>query len=162
GALPAHRARGGSRRGTQVSRIFASVNLAEVHHAKNLLESVGIRTVLKNEMLASAIGQLPFTECQPELWLVDPAEAERARRLLAKADIGSRLYRAVGFGERHAKPHAKGAGAGGKHDAQIGIRPCRSLCAPAVDRVLEVANNRKPDCSQAYGGPLHRIVDSAG
>jgi hypothetical protein len=70
-----------------VIRVFASVNLAEVHHVKNLLQSVGIRTILKNEMLASAIGQLPFTECQPELWVVDPADAERARRLLSEGPL---------------------------------------------------------------------------
>ena len=51
-------------------RIFAAINLAEVHHAKNLLDTIGIRTVVKNEALASAVGQLPFTECQPELWLL--------------------------------------------------------------------------------------------
>lgn len=68
-------------------RIFASINLAEVHHTKNLLESIGIRTILKNEMLASAIGQLPFIECQPELWLVDSGDAERARRLLAEGPL---------------------------------------------------------------------------
>jgi hypothetical protein len=70
-----------------VKRIFASLSLVEVHHAKNLLDSVGIRTVLKNEMLASAIGQLPFTECQPELWLVNVADAERARHLLAEGPL---------------------------------------------------------------------------
>ena len=56
-------------------RIFASLNVAEVHHAKNLLDSVGIRCYVRNEMLASAIGQLPFGDCQPELWLADPADA---------------------------------------------------------------------------------------
>ncbi len=63
-------------------RVFASLSVAEVHHAKNLLDSVGIRTVVRNEMLAAAIGQLPFTDCQPELWIVDTAEGERARQVL--------------------------------------------------------------------------------
>ena len=65
-------------------RIFAAINLAEVHHAKNLLDTIGIRTVVKNEALASAVGQLPFTECQPELWLLDGKDAARARRMLAE------------------------------------------------------------------------------
>ena len=65
-------------------RIFASLNLAEVHHAKNLLDTVGIRTYVKNEALASAVGQLPFADCQPELWLVDGADAERARTVLSE------------------------------------------------------------------------------
>ena len=68
-------------------RIFASLNLTEVHHVKNLLESVGIRSVVKNEMLASAIGQLPFADCQPELWLENGADFERARRLLVEGPL---------------------------------------------------------------------------
>jgi len=68
-------------------RIFASLNITEVHHAKNLLESFGIRCHVRNEMLASAIGQLPFGDCQPELWISDPADAERARRLLAEGPL---------------------------------------------------------------------------
>ena len=70
-----------------MKRIFAAINLAEVHHAKNLLESFGIRTLVKNEMLASALGQLPFTDCQPELWLTDDADAERARRVLSEGPL---------------------------------------------------------------------------
>ena len=68
-------------------RIFASLNLVDVHHARNLLESAGIRTVIRNELLASAIGQLPFTECQPEVWLLNPADLERARSLLADGPL---------------------------------------------------------------------------
>ena len=70
-----------------MTRVFASLNLAEVHHFKNLLDSVGIRTFLRNEMLASAIGQLPFTECQPELWVANPSDAERAGRVLAEGPL---------------------------------------------------------------------------
>ena len=70
-----------------MTRIFASLSLAEVHHAKNILDSVGIRSFVKNEMLASAIGELPFADCQPELWLSDPADEERARHLLAEGPL---------------------------------------------------------------------------
>ena len=67
-----------------MKRVLASANLAEVHHAKNLLDTIGIRAFLKNEMLASGIGELPFADCQPELWVADDADAERARQMLAE------------------------------------------------------------------------------
>lgn len=70
-----------------MTRIFASLSPAEVHHAKNLLDSAGVRSFVKNEMLASAIGELPFADCQPELWLADPADAELARRLLTEGPL---------------------------------------------------------------------------
>lgn len=70
-----------------MKRIFASVSLVEVHHAKNVLDSAGIRSTVKNEMLATAIGQLPFADCQPELWLEDDTDLERARTLLSEGPL---------------------------------------------------------------------------
>ena len=64
-----------------MKRIYSSHNLIAVHHAKNVLEAEGIRAVVKNEMLSSAMGELPPAECQAELW-VRAAEAERAERIL--------------------------------------------------------------------------------
>ncbi|MEA3191800.1 MAG: hypothetical protein QOD26_133 [Betaproteobacteria bacterium] len=65
-----------------MKRIYSSFNLVAVHHAKNVLEVEGIRAVVKNEMLSSAMGELPPAECQAELWVLREGEAERAARLL--------------------------------------------------------------------------------
>ena len=65
-----------------MKRIYSSFNLAAVHHAKNLLAAEGIRAVVKNEFLSSAMGDLPPAECQAELWLLDPRDAARAEELL--------------------------------------------------------------------------------
>lgn len=65
-----------------MKRVFSSFNLAAVHHAKNLLATEGIRAVVKNEFLSSAMGDLPPAECQAELWLLDPRDAPRAEQLL--------------------------------------------------------------------------------
>lgn len=63
-------------------RVFSSFDRLAAHHAKNLLESAGIRAEVRNEVLASAMGELPPAECQVEVWVMDPAEAARAERLL--------------------------------------------------------------------------------
>ena len=65
-----------------MKRIHSSFNLAAVHHAKNLLAAEGIRAVVKNEYLSSAMGDLPPAECQAELWLLDTRDASRAEELL--------------------------------------------------------------------------------
>jgi len=65
-----------------VKRVFSSYNLAAVHHARNVLDAAGIRAVVKNQYLASAMGDLPPAECQPELWVLNDADAGRAERLL--------------------------------------------------------------------------------
>ena len=56
-----------------------------VHHAKNLLSAEGIRAVVRNEMLSSAMGELPPAECQAELW-VDAADAARAEAVLLRKE----------------------------------------------------------------------------
>ncbi|TMI01399.1 MAG: DUF2007 domain-containing protein [Betaproteobacteria bacterium] len=59
-----------------MKRIYSSFNLAAVHHARNLLEAEGIRAVVRNELLSSAMGELPPAECQTELWVVRDSEAK--------------------------------------------------------------------------------------
>ena len=63
--------------------LFSSLNLHEVHHLKNLLEAEGIRCHIKNELLSRLAGEIPFTECAPELWLLDERDLERAKCILA-------------------------------------------------------------------------------
>jgi len=65
-----------------VKRVFSSWNLTVVHHYRNLLEAEGIRAVVKNQYLSSAMGDLPPTECQAEVWVLRDADLPRAERLL--------------------------------------------------------------------------------
>jgi hypothetical protein len=70
-----------------VKRIFSSHNQLLVHHSRNLLEAAGIRSELRNLVLASAMGELPPAECDAQLWVED-RDAKRAEEILssAKAD----------------------------------------------------------------------------
>ncbi|MGR6034222.1 MAG: putative signal transducing protein [Candidatus Nitrosoglobus sp.] len=62
--------------------IYSAPNLLLVRHWKNFLESHGIDCIIKNESLSGAAGELPPTECWPELWLIDDKYYNEARRLL--------------------------------------------------------------------------------
>jgi len=53
-----------------------------VHHARNLLENEGIRAVVKNEFLSSAMGDLPPAECQAEVWVLFDKDFQAAETLL--------------------------------------------------------------------------------
>ena len=68
-----------------MKRIYSSFNLAAVHNARNLLEAEGIRAVVRNELLSSAMGELPPAECQTELWVVRDSEGARAEAVLRSA-----------------------------------------------------------------------------
>jgi hypothetical protein len=66
--------------------LYSSLKLLEVHHLKNLLEAEGIHCHIKNELLSRLAGEIPFTECAPQLWLLDERDIERATRVVA--DLG--------------------------------------------------------------------------
>ena len=40
------------------------------HHAKNLLEAAGIRVLVRNQYLSSAMGELPPAECEAQIWVL--------------------------------------------------------------------------------------------
>ena len=47
-----------------------------------MLEAAGIRAVVRNEFLSSAMGELPPAECQAEVWVLNDADAQQAERIL--------------------------------------------------------------------------------
>jgi hypothetical protein len=49
---------------------------------KELLAKEGIACLVKNDRLTAAIGEIPFVECFPELWVIDDDVYPRARLLL--------------------------------------------------------------------------------
>lgn len=69
--------------------LYSSLNLLEVHHLKNLLEAEGIGCVIRNELLSRLAGEIPFTECAPQLWLLDERDLERARRVVTDFGRGA-------------------------------------------------------------------------
>lgn len=61
---------------------FSLGGSAEVGLIKNLMEKDGIPCMIRNEYLAMASGELPFTECYPELWILDDDHYSKAKELL--------------------------------------------------------------------------------
>ncbi len=49
---------------------------------RDLLAQEGVECLLRNDQLATALGEIPFTECYPELWVVDEETYPRAKLLL--------------------------------------------------------------------------------
>jgi hypothetical protein len=72
-----------------VKRVLTAESLAEIGHLKNLLEQAGIACLIKNEQLAGGLGDIPFLECQPELWVVFDEEEADAAALVREAQATS-------------------------------------------------------------------------
>ena len=67
-----------------MKRVATAESLAEIGHLRNVLEQNGIGCTVKNEQLSGALGEVPFLECLPELWVLRVADLERAERLIAE------------------------------------------------------------------------------
>ncbi len=68
-----------------MKRVFSSYSLIAAHHARNVLEVEGIRSVVRNEILSSAMGEIPPAECQVEVWVLREEDAGRAELALKSA-----------------------------------------------------------------------------
>ncbi len=49
---------------------------------RELLATEGVACLVRNEQLSTAIGEIPFVECFPELWVIDDEIYPRAKLLL--------------------------------------------------------------------------------
>ncbi len=87
-----------------MKRVYSSQLSLMVGHMKNILESHGISCVIRNEFLAGGSGELPPTECWPELWVERDIDYERAQGIIEETlrDEGqsSEPWICPGCGER--------------------------------------------------------------
>jgi putative signal transducing protein len=65
-----------------VKVVFSSLNLVELHHLKNLLESAGIRCRIQRELLSRLAGEIPFPDCAAQLLVERPEDVERAEEIV--------------------------------------------------------------------------------
>jgi hypothetical protein len=86
-----------------MKRVYSSLSLTAAHHAKNVLDAEGIRAEMRNERLGSVVGEVPFLECQIEVWVLNDADAERAEQVLRYGSVPplekSRVWRCAACGE---------------------------------------------------------------
>lgn len=66
-------------------KVHTAESVIEIAHLRNVLEQAGIACVVRNERLGGVIGEIPFVECWPELWVLRNGEELRARGLIDTA-----------------------------------------------------------------------------
>ena len=65
-----------------MKKVYRSHLPFQVAQLKGVLESNHVACVTRNDFLLGAAGELPPTECWPELWILDDAQTERALELV--------------------------------------------------------------------------------
>ena len=68
-----------------MKRLFTAttaIDGANLEMLKGLLDDAQIHCMIRNEYLSSAMGELPFLETSPELWILNDEDYSRAREML--------------------------------------------------------------------------------
>ena len=63
-------------------KIHTAESLIEIAHLRNVLVASGIACQIRNDRLMGALGEIPFVDCWPELWLEDERDALTAKGLI--------------------------------------------------------------------------------
>ena len=69
-----------------MKKLTSAESLITINHYKNLLASEGIPTEVRNQHLGSIMGEMPFFETWPQLWVINDLDFDRARQLIESAD----------------------------------------------------------------------------
>ena len=72
-----------------MKKLTSSESLITINHYKNLLASEGIPTQIRNEHLGSIMGEMPFVETWPEIWVINDLDFDRATQLITSVDSES-------------------------------------------------------------------------
>ena len=63
-------------------KVFEDFDLSRVGHVQSALAAAGIHTLLKNQFMSSVMGEIPFVEVMPELWILEDDDLDRAQGLI--------------------------------------------------------------------------------
>jgi hypothetical protein len=69
-----------------MKKLTSAESLITINHYKNLLAAEGIPTEVRNQHLGSVMGEIPFFETWPQLWVVNDLDLDRARQLIEAAE----------------------------------------------------------------------------
>ncbi len=73
-----------------MKRVYSTDNIAKAWNIRNVLEQHDIAAVVKNQQLYSVAGEIPVTECLPEVW-VKPLYFARAEQIILEIENSSQL-----------------------------------------------------------------------
>jgi len=68
-------------------KVFENFELAIVGQVQSLLEAHGIETYLKNQYASGALGELPFVEICPQLYVLRERDVADANRLIRSLSL---------------------------------------------------------------------------
>jgi 2-polyprenyl-6-methoxyphenol hydroxylase-like FAD-dependent oxidoreductase len=68
-----------------MKKLTSAPTILTVHHYKNLLAAEGIASEVRNVHFGALLGEMPFTDTWPQLWVVNDLDYDRAQQLISGA-----------------------------------------------------------------------------
>ena len=68
-----------------MKKIHTGCEEFRIGHIVSMLEQAGIEYVLRNQYLSGALGELPATECWPEIWVAHDEDFDAAMTMVRQA-----------------------------------------------------------------------------
>jgi hypothetical protein len=65
-----------------MKKVTSCDSIVIINHYRNILASEGIKAFIRNEHLGSIVGEMPFQEVWPELWVENDLDYDRALQLI--------------------------------------------------------------------------------
>jgi hypothetical protein len=65
-----------------MKKLTSAPSVVTIHHYRNILAAEGIPSEIRNEHLGSILGEMPFTDTWPQLWVRNDLDFDRARQLI--------------------------------------------------------------------------------
>jgi rubrerythrin len=65
-----------------MKKVYESLSFHKVGHYRSMLEEAGIECSIRNLGAAGVMGEVPFVEVYPELWVTEDADEPRALALI--------------------------------------------------------------------------------
>ncbi|NNE93738.1 MAG: DUF2007 domain-containing protein [Verrucomicrobiales bacterium] len=70
-----------------MKKVYEHIDFTKVGYYQSILESNDITTSVRNVGAGVAVGEIPFHEIYPELWVVHDEDFERAEEIIAAAKV---------------------------------------------------------------------------
>ena len=67
-----------------MKKLTSAESLITINHYKNLLAAEGIAAEVRNQHLGSVMGEIPFFETWPQLWVKNDLDYDRALQLIGE------------------------------------------------------------------------------
>ncbi len=87
-----------------MKKLTSAPTALTIHHYRNILMAEGIACEVRNEYFGGILGDMPFTETWPQLWVVNDLDYARAKQLIdgsAQDESPTDSWRCANCGEEN-------------------------------------------------------------